>query len=160
MYTFIAGLLAFMAGFGMLAIFLAFLLPIALYIFSSLGLYTMAQIKGLDYPWLAWIPFVKLFIVGELINEKVYFGSFAIPLAQVILPISAVCSGAFATIPYIGWLIGIAFLVYNYVAYYRFYKLYNADSAILFLVLSIIFPFMLSIFPFIIRNRESIEYIY
>ena len=142
----VASLVAFVAGLGILTVLFICLIPIALYIFSSFGLYTMALKKNIEYPWLAWIPIIKLFILGEIIGEKVTISSLKIPYAQVILPIASICSGALIAIPFFGWIIGIAIAVYY------------SDSAVLFLVLSIIFPFMLSIFPFVIRNREPYEY--
>lgn len=154
----IASLVAFVAGLGILTVLFICLIPIALYLFSSFGLYTMALKKNIEYPCLAWIPIIKLFILGEIIGEKVTISSLKIPYAQVILPVASICSGALIAIPFFGWIIGIAIAVYNYAAYYRLYKLYYSDSAVLFLVLSIIFPFMLSIFPFVIRNRDPYEY--
>lgn len=153
-----ASLVAFVAGLGILTILLICLIPIALYVLSSFGIYTMALKKNIEYPWLAWIPVIKLFILGEIIGEKVVISSLKIPYAQVILPVASICSGALIAIPFLGWIIGIVIAIYNYAAYYRLYKLYYSDSAVLFLVLSIIFPFMLSIFPFVIRNREPYEY--
>ena len=94
----------------------------------------MALKKNIEYPWLAWIPIIKLFILGEIIGEKVTISSLKIPYAQVILPVASICSGALIAIPFFGWIIGIAIAVYNYAAYYRLYKLYYSDSAVLFLV--------------------------
>lgn len=153
----VASLVAFVAGLGILTVLFICLIPIALYIFSSFGLYTMA-LKKHRVSMAGLIPVIKLFILGEIIGEKVTISSLKIPYAQVILPVASICSGALIAIPFLGWIIGIAIAVYNYAAYYRLYKLYYSDSAVLFLVLSIIFPFMLSIFPFVIRNREPYEY--
>lgn len=156
--TLATGLFALIAGLGIFTISMLLLIPIILYVFSSLGIYTMALRKNIQYPWLAWIPIIKLFVLGEIIDEIVLISSLKIPYAQVILPIAAVCTSAFIAIPYLGWLIGIGVAIYNYAAYYRLYKLYRPDSTILFLVLSIIFPFMLSIFPFVLRKEKPYEY--
>ena len=71
----IASLVAFVAGLGILTVLFICLIPIALYLFSSFGLYTMALKKNIEYPWLAWIPIIKLFILGEIIGEKVTISS-------------------------------------------------------------------------------------
>ena len=113
----IASLVAFVAGLGILTVLFICLIPIALYLFSSFGLYTMALKKNIEYPWLAWIPIIKLFILGEIIGEKVTISSLKIPYAQVILPVASICSGALIAIPFFGWIIGIAIAVYNYINY-------------------------------------------
>ena len=38
---------------------------IAAYIMGSLGHYTIAQRRGIKHPWLAWIPFGNLWILGH-----------------------------------------------------------------------------------------------
>ena len=62
-------------------------------------------------------------------------------------------------IPFIGFLCPIAYAVYYYAALYRLFKLYNADKAVLFLVLSIIFTFLGPIFLFTMRNNQPVEYL-
>lgn len=156
----LTALITFIAGFGIIALILALFIPLVLYILFSYGLYTMALAKGLDYPWLAWIPIVQLYIFGEIIRERVFISTLMIPFAQIILPVAAVCSGAFAAIPYVGWIIAILMTIYNYAAYYRLYKLYSPNNAVLFLVLSIILPFMPYIFVFVLRNKSAYEYTY
>lgn len=47
-------------------------LNIVLYVFTSLGLYTMAKRRGLRKPWLAWIPVVNVWIVGSLSDQYRY----------------------------------------------------------------------------------------
>lgn len=152
------GLAALVASLGIVAVIIAAAVPLALYCLSSYGLYVMAQNRGIEYPWLAWIPIVKLYILGELLDEKVCFGAQALPYAQVVLPIVSVFGTVIITIPFIGWLLSLAVMVYNWAAYFRLYKLYAPDSAVLYLVLSIVLPFLLSIFPFTLRKKTAVEY--
>ena len=156
--SFIAGVAALIASLGIVAILIALIIPITLYCLSSYGRYTMALQKNIDYPWLAWVPVIKLYILGEIIDEKVCISTLVLPYAQIVLPIVSAFGTVIATIPFIGWLIAIAVVIYNWAAYYRLYRLYTPDSAVLYLVISIIFPFMLSIFPFIIRKKTPAEY--
>ena len=48
------------------------LLAIAMYVLSSLGLYTLAKRRGLKNPWLSWIPLVNCWIVGSLSDQYRY----------------------------------------------------------------------------------------
>ena len=48
------------------------LLGIASYVLSSMALYTLAQRRGLNHPWLAWIPVVNCWILGSLSDQYRY----------------------------------------------------------------------------------------
>lgn len=48
------------------------LLSIAAYILTSLALYTVAKRRGLNRPWLAWIPVVNCWIIGSLSDQYRY----------------------------------------------------------------------------------------
>lgn len=45
---------------------------IATYVLTSLALYTVAQRRGLNRPWLAWIPVVNCWIIGSLSDQYRY----------------------------------------------------------------------------------------
>ena len=49
-----------------------FIYAIAAYILSSLGHYTIAQRRGIKHPWLAWIPFGNLWILGSIADQYQY----------------------------------------------------------------------------------------
>ncbi|MGM9548708.1 MAG: hypothetical protein ACI3V5_02555 [Faecousia sp.] len=48
------------------------LIGIATYVLSALGLYTIAKRRGLNYPWLAWIPVASVWILGSLSDQYRY----------------------------------------------------------------------------------------
>lgn len=48
------------------------LLGIAGYVLTAIALYTMAQRRGLNRPWLAWIPVVNCWILGSLSDQYRY----------------------------------------------------------------------------------------
>ena len=48
------------------------LLGILSYIFTSLGLYTIAKRRGLRNPWLSWIPVANVWILGSLSDQYRY----------------------------------------------------------------------------------------
>ncbi len=47
-------------------------LGIASYVLTALALYTVAQRRGLNRPWLAWIPVINCWIVGSLSDQYRY----------------------------------------------------------------------------------------
>ena len=48
------------------------LISLAVYVFTALGLYTLAQRRGLRHPWLAWIPVANVWILGSLSDQFRY----------------------------------------------------------------------------------------
>ena len=48
------------------------LLSIATYGFSAMALYTLAKRRGLNHPWLAWIPVVSCWLMGSLSDQYRY----------------------------------------------------------------------------------------
>jgi len=58
-------LLAALGAFSLLF----FVVGIVFYVLKSIGLSTLAANRGLDNPWLAWIPVADLYIMGMLVEE-------------------------------------------------------------------------------------------
>ena len=48
------------------------LLSIATYVLTALALYTVAKRRGLNRPWMAWIPVVNCWIIGSLSDQYRY----------------------------------------------------------------------------------------
>jgi hypothetical protein len=150
-----------------LGIILAITLVIGIicYVFSAIGLYTMAKNRNLDHPWLAWIPIASHYLMGELINDDVSIGSWHIPYAKLFLPLMGLALSLVMTIlgfiPYLGAFIGIllsiALSIYLYAALFWLFSIYDKDHRILFLVLSIFFPFLGPIFIFVIRHHAAYD---
>lgn len=142
------------------------IVAVVIYILIGVGLSTMAKNKGLNNPWLAWIPIGNMYLLGELINDKISFGGFIIPKAKIILPvlwglyiIIGFITTRVASFLYIALLLFIVFYILHLGAIYRLYKLYRPGSAVMYLVLSIIFGIALPICIYIIRNDEPHEYL-
>lgn len=47
-------------------------LGIAAYVLMSLGLYTIAQRRGIKNPWMAWVPVLNLWILGSIADQYRY----------------------------------------------------------------------------------------
>ena len=61
----------FLEMMGVLAAYSSFvsLVSIALYVLMSLGLYTLAQRRGIQHAWLAWVPVGSLWILGAIADD-------------------------------------------------------------------------------------------
>lgn len=57
---------------GLLSMIPSGAIHIAMYVLSSLALYTMARRRGLNHPWLSWIPVVNVWIIGSLSDQYRY----------------------------------------------------------------------------------------
>lgn len=57
---------------GLFAGIPSILFGIAAYVLTSMGLYTIARRRGLNKPWLAWIPVVNCWILGSLSDQYHY----------------------------------------------------------------------------------------
>jgi len=138
------------ALFGTFFLFI-FLIAFASYVFVALGLYTMAQRRNIENPWIAWIPVAQLYILGRVIRT-LNIGGYEIPQVELVLPGIAIASAVLGMIPLIGTVISIAAAVVSFFALYKLYKIHRPDQAVLYLVLSIIIPFMGPVFIFLMRN--------
>lgn len=58
--------------FNLIQLLVSPLISIALYVLSSLGLYTIAQRRCLNAPWLAWIPVARVWLLGSLSDQYRY----------------------------------------------------------------------------------------
>lgn len=125
-----------MLAVGVFMLLFAILFLLA-YIPFSLGLYRMAIKCGLENPWLAWIPFGNLYIVGLIIREM-KFQNYEIPKPEIVLPASLLAYMVLANIPFIGFLAWVAITGLMLFAAYRLFTVFKKDSAMLFTLLSLI----------------------
>lgn len=167
----------FLAG-GLLAFWI--ILAAVFYVFFALGLYTMAKRRGLENPWLAWIPVVYLYIIGKLadtyaakhMNKKTNYAVLLLGLiiGVVVLAIVTVCLSIFGGFHmYAIWPVFIvililfiaAMIVYAVFYYISLYRIYNwhSESATVLLVLSILFSVIVPFVLFALRNGDN-RYLY
>lgn len=110
---------------------------IAVYIFVAFALYKLAQKRGLDMAWLAWIPIAQMYILGQMV-KKVKISTFEIPSLEIVLPVGMLANMLLGAIPVIGWLINIAFLILMFLTLNKLYKQYVPEQATMYTVLSIL----------------------
>ena len=135
-------------GFGFFAFI--FIILIGFYVLNAISLHRIADNRGSDKGWFAWVPILNSFLIPILVEDDVIDslrGKFTmVYLLTVVLSI----------IP----LLGIVFAIVSAIMYfYSFYILVNqySNNAIAYVVIVIVtggiaMPFLL----FRIRNRERI----
>ena len=147
---------SFIAILGILLI-IPLLIGLAVYIVAAISLTQMATNEGIPNPWLAWVPFANLYIVGKLIPE-IKFSTYVIPSHEYVLPGAAVAVMLFSKVPLIGFLISIANFVLVVYAFYLLFKRYVGDKAVLYTALSFLTcGIMLAVFLFTIKDQKAIS---
>lgn len=166
----------FLVGWFVLLIVAIFALCISLaeYLLFAFGLYRMAKNLGLPSPWMAFVPILSSYLLG-LIAEKDSMGKRTLKYSWILI-ISQVVTSAFAIVYYfviiashvlgsVGFLaifiliygaLNIAACVLYYIALYRVYKIFDADNAPIFIILSIFFTISVPILVFVLRNRQPL----
>jgi len=136
---------------GMAVVAVLMLIGLVLYCLKSIGLYTLAKNRGIENPWLAWIPIADLYIMGMLVGEMDLFG-IHIDNLGLWLPVVVVGGSVLSWIPVLGTLISIAMLIFMVVFIYKLFEMYS-ENAVLFTILSVLLG-LFAVFVFVIRNNE------
>ena len=185
-----AGMIGIAGIFGVLMVLYLFILFVTLvysvvhYVLHSIGLYTIANRRGIHHSWLAWIPVGNLWLLGSVSDQYqyvvkgkiknrrkamlwMYIALFAVSLVWSILTMVNAFSAntletanAGAVIGMIVSVLAVAVLtilitVFQYLAYYDLFVSCNPNNAVLFLVLSIVFPVTLPFFVFVCRKKDD-----
>ena len=96
---------------AIIASIVGFVAGLTPYILRSLGLYSLAKNRGIDAPWLAWIPVGNAYIMGCLCKASPYIKK-KFPKMHIIYP---VVSGAYLLLAII---MSVGFII----AYMPFFK--------------------------------------
>ncbi|MEA1975286.1 MAG: hypothetical protein U9N10_06965 [Bacillota bacterium] len=141
-------------GFVIILIFLA--ATVGLYLLMAIGLKKLADNRGIENSWVAFIPILQLYVLGLLIVDLEVFG-FEIPEVSLVLPGSTLITPLVSTIPLIGGIYSLAVFIVFAFALYKLFKMYVPESAQLYVILSVVLPFMGPILIFTIRDNELVE---
>lgn len=66
------GVLAVVVVIWLILALLSFAYSVTMYVLQSLGLYTIAQRRGIHRPWLSWVPVANLWILGSISDQYQY----------------------------------------------------------------------------------------
>lgn len=166
-----------------LFLFLMMAYSMVSYVLHSLGLYTIAERRGIRHSWLAWVPGGNIWILGSISDQYqyvakgkvknrrklllglaiglivVYVGWIVAMMLSLILS-EGIASGAAAAVilAVLGALaivaLAILALVYEYMCLYDLYHSCNPGNATAFLVLSILFTVTMPFFVFACRKKD------
>lgn len=142
---------------GWLAFFGAFLGFIILfgliaYVVSAIALKRMADKLNVENSWLAWVPIANVFILGKVAGDRLDLFGYQIDNLAIILLGGSVISGLISGIPIIGFLFAVAFAIISLATLYKVYMMFVPNSAMLYLILSIVFAF---IAPFLLYAAST-----
>ena len=59
-------------AFWLIYILVVFGLSIAMYVLRAAGMYSIAKRRGIDHPWMAWVPVVDLWLLGCISDQYRY----------------------------------------------------------------------------------------
>lgn len=143
MFAMVFGILFFM-------IFLVLGAFVGLYVLYSLGLYTLAKNEGLESAWLAWIPVVNRYLIGELTGDETW----GMGNSKWVLCLGPFLCALLAPV-FIGFILELAYIVYYFMTLYKLYEIYADKNKDLYIITSIIFRFLIPVWMFVIRNNEA-----
>ncbi|MDY0236474.1 MAG: hypothetical protein RBR71_10615 [Gudongella sp.] len=143
LFAFFAAFLGFIIFYGLIA-----------YIVSAIALKRMADKLSVENSWLAWVPIANVYILGKVAGDKLDLFGYQIDNLAIILLAGSVISGAISGIPVIGFLVAVAFAILSFATLYKIYLIFVPDSAMLYLILSIVLAI---IAPFILYAASKKE---
>lgn len=123
---------------------------IILWLIKGIGLYTMAKNRNDKYSFLAFIPYACLYTKGKIVGKTKLFG-IEIEHTEFVLPIILIST----MFPYTCAISFFLFIFAYYGILYRLYQEQIPNSAIVLLILSILFPVLQPFFIFFIRNKNT-----
>ena len=130
------------------------LFGVVLYVLMSIGLYRLASKAGIQHAWLSWIPIGNFYILGMLLSS-IQLGSLEVPSLQIVLPVAFVVYLIFRKAAVLGVILSLLMYVFMIICLYFLFKRYCSEKAVLYTVLSAVFPFLAPIFIFAIRNNRT-----
>ena len=154
-----------------------FLIGVAGYILSSVGLHTIAKRRGIGSPWLAWIPVIRVWIIGSISDQYRYITKGQIKNKRKILLVLNIVTGILSVVliavagfasaelmmmgtgateaELLSAVAGIVYAVFHYMAMYDLYTSVNPSCSVAFLVLSIVFGVTEPFFIFFNRKKDG-----
>jgi hypothetical protein len=185
----IGALIAMGAGAIMACLLVILAIVCSFYILQSIGLYKMAKKLGYDSPWLAWIPFVNLYIMfilpkhsfeplvikQEIMNRGnafwIYMGvTFGTNIvinifsAMSEIPVIGILCSLMSVILSLGMIFSM--IIFQYPLYRDLLELFfTKETASICAIVGMLFPMALSVILFIAGKRDvqmpdSVERIY
>ena len=126
-----------------------------LYLLLSESLFFMAKQKKVSFPSIAWIPFIRLYLAGSLIDESVEVFELRLPYVQVILPVFSILSRIFSMIPVFGTVLSAAYRLYQSIVFHKLFRLCGYQHPLIPAVIVFFIPSLAGVFTF--AKRKNIQ---
>ncbi|MFB4161707.1 hypothetical protein ACE1TF_17675 [Geomicrobium sp. JSM 1781026] len=154
--SFILGILAFLGVF----IVVIFIMAIVLYLFLAFGLFKMGQREGIDYAWLAFIPYAQYYLLAVLVKDRLGSGMReALPWILIGLMAANFMFGFISSFIPFAFIItiplGLALTGFTLFAFFHLFKKYSDSYVVMFVFTILTLGALGSIFTFVIRNNEK-----
>ena len=177
------GIVSVVLAIYLLILLVTFAFSVGLYVLQSLGLYTLAQRRTIKRSWLSWLPFGNLWILGSISDQYQYLvkgkirnrrklllvlniAAVAVCIAWVV---GVIAAGLMASVSDYVVIVGmltvfgsilltavcIALTVYEYIALYDLYRSCTPDNAVLYLILSVLVPWLIPLLVFVCRKQDA-----
>ena len=156
-----------------------FLSGLVLWILRSRSLHKIGGRRGIRHAWLAWIPVGtewvlgsvadqyqhlvrgrvtsrrKIILVLALVSFAMYIAAMAIGLLTIfaVIPEQVILTVGML-LPLLGWIAAVAAVVFHHICSYSLYRSCDPQTAVVFLVLGIIFPVCEPFFYLSCRNKD------
>lgn len=142
------------------------------YVLNGIGLYAIAKRRGIDHPWIAWIPLGNLWLLGCISDQyqaivkgkqknkrTILLLLLLAVLALYGLMMGMLSAGTDNALPFLlmfvpMWCAAAAAVVIGFVAMYDLYVSCDPKNAVLFLVLSIVLSVTQPFFLFACRKKD------
>ena len=143
------------------------------YVLTAVSLMSIADRRGVQLPWLAWIPGIRFYLMGcisdqyqAIVRGKNKNKRTALLLLTLFL-LAAFCAMHFAApngaqeklLPFLlifvpAWIACAALVVILFIVLHDIYVSCDPKNAVLFLVLSIVLPITQPVFLFLCRKKD------
>ena len=105
-------MMAFIVIYGIFML-IALACSVAMYIFQSMGLYTIAKRRGIHHPGLAWVPVANMWILGSISDQYQYVVKRKIRNRRKVLLGLLIATYVLVTIAAVGMIVGITSGVFD-----------------------------------------------
>lgn len=146
--------MGFLLGLGVGIVLFFGLFAIVAYVLFALALMTMANKKGIENAWLAFLPIANMYILGKILGELDLFGN-KIEQPEMVLPLITLASFVLSNFGFIGSLVSLAVFVVTLIAYYQLVEKYKKGSGVLYVLLLVLLAPLGAYLFFSIRENKA-----
>lgn len=120
--------------------FIIILIALVLYLLQAFGLYGMGENAGGEYNWLAFVPPLHTYVIGQILRE-IKIDKYTLPYPEIILPSSLFACSFFSYLGIIGNVLLLCVFFLYVISFYQLYALYRKNAPLFYI------RYLVSLFP-------------